>query len=189
MRKAGVVRKPAPEDKHVRDATDAAHNALWDALRWLHAEGKKPEAARHKYATDLITRILTSAEGARLLRKYQPDPNVRDRVLQTHQEDRAPSGPKAGPRAQTVRDRLLAEIIENIRCVGFHPTRNAVSDYPSACSIVAAAWRKLEKGEAPPARLKQGFSPFPADVTKALSEKGLEGIWGRSIWAGKYRKR
>src|SRR5262249_9683210 len=101
----------------------------------------------------------------------------------------------------TLRDRWIADIIESVRLRGFHPTRNEASDYPSACSIVAAAWRELEDGvpknqaRMRATLLELGFTPVLAGLriqgirtgAKALSEKTVERIWDQSTRAAKYR--
>lgn len=167
----------------IPDPLDAAHDALWSALRHIDAFGEKSRArARHKDAMRRAIKAINSSE---------PNPDIRDEIISHYQKLRRPQWPKRGrpENANTLRDQCIADIVEEIRRRGFDVHRSRATkdkeSRASASSIVAAAWRKLEDGEAPATRLKQGFAPFPAGATKALSEESIERIWDESEWAAK----
>jgi hypothetical protein len=200
------MRDPAvpSEAKRVRDAMDTARDDLFRMFRWLHSDEKNPAAAGYKWAVSLLIRSLNSADGDKLIRKYESAPDARDKIISFLRQGQPPLRPTVGRRPNTFRDLCIADIIENIRRRGFDAHRGdtaarRIGDYPpkssirqSACSIVAAAWRELEsevREYRKPRRtrlLELGFSPLKS-LPKPLAESSLERIWDESAWAAKAR--
>src|SRR5262249_33659768 len=194
----------AAEAKRVRDAIDAARDALFSMFRWLHLDEKNSAATGYKYAVSLVIRLLNDADADKLIRKYESAPDARDKIVSFLRQGRAALRSKPGRRANTFRDQCIADIVENIRRRGFTPTRGdtaarRIRNYPlksstrqSACSIVARAWAELEREvreNREPRRtrlLKLGFAPLKS-LPKALSESSIERIWDESAWAANAR--
>jgi hypothetical protein len=187
----------AVKAKRIRDATDAARDELLRMFRWLSQDEKNPTAAGYKYAVSLVIRLLNDASADKLIPKYVSAPDARDKIISFLRQGRPPLQPKAGGREKTLRDFLLADIIENVRRRGFDVHRgDATRDDPrkssiqhSACSIVATAWREMEsevRENREPRRtrlLELGFAPLKNTWLKALSEASIERIWDKSEWA------
>jgi hypothetical protein len=200
MRDPTVNATVAAEAKRIRDAVDEGRYYLFSMFRWLRHDEKNPAAARYKYAISLLVRILNDPGADSLVRKYESAPDARGKILSALEQGRPPLRLKPGRRENTFRDLCIADIIENIRCLGFTPTRGdtaarRIRDYPlkssirqSACSIIAAAWRELdsEVRENRKPRRTWGFAPLKS-CPKALSESSLERIWDESEWAAKLR--
>jgi hypothetical protein len=203
------VRKPtinpgaAAEAKRVRDAIDAARDALEVMIRNLQSDKTHPIA---RNTMEFVIDFLTDhADGNKLIGKYQSA--SLDQIVLFLQKCRLPLG-KHGRPATELRNVLLADIIEDIRCRDFDVHRGDATKekdaaknkcvQQSACSIVATAWRELEsevRENREPRRTplrKLGFAPLnrifgsslPAE-TKPLGESRLETIWDESEWATK----
>src|SRR5262249_59077 len=134
-----------------REAVDAARVSLWFMISRLNINDEKnPAEAEFYHALNLVTRILNDTDADKLVAKYAPAPGARDKILSALQQGRPPLRPKAARRANELRDRWLADILERIRRRGFPPTSgDATKDNPnrtrhSACSILAKASRELE---------------------------------------------
>jgi hypothetical protein len=118
MRKP-AVKATAAEKKRVRAAVDAARSMLWFAIRRLHIDDEKnPADAAHFSMVGIFTCILNDTSDADL-QKYASAPDARNRLLSALQQSRAPLRPKPGRRANALRDRWYADIMENIRRRGF----------------------------------------------------------------------
>jgi|SRR5215472_18451417 len=198
MRDPTVNATAAAEAKRVRDAIDEARYSLFSMIRWLHYDEKNPAAAGYKYAVKLVVRALNTADGDKLIRKFEPAPDARDKIVSFLLQGRPPRWSGRGRRANTLRDQFIADIVDRIRLRGFDIHRGDATrdkDDPhkssirqSACSIVATAWRELEDGK-PQSRLERGFAPLRAGATKALSESSIERIWDESTRAAEARAR
>jgi hypothetical protein len=198
----------APEAKRVRDARDAARDALYLMIRHLRSQPKAVEKM------NFVIRFLNyHADGNKLSGEYESAPL--DQVVSFLQECQLPLRPRAGRPEEELRNFLLADIIEDICCeFDFHATRGdaakskgkqfneAIGTRQSVCSIIATEWRELEsevRENREPRRtplIEQGFAPlnrlfrngFPA-WAKARRESTLEGIWDESGRAAKARMR
>src|SRR5690349_17225503 len=179
MRDRVVNAAVTAEAKRERDAIDEAAYKLFSAIRWARQDKNHLAAQAYKYA---VSRAI------RLFREHAPDANKLVSFIETGVP---PLRRNPGPPAKTLRNLLIADIIEDIRRRGFDPHRgDATKDKDaaikekrvrqSACSIVAMAWRELADGKTPPKRLEEGFAPIRAGSTKVLSESSLERIWDQS---------
>ena len=102
----------------IPDPLDAAHDALWSALRHIDAFGEKSRArARHKDAMRRAIKAINSSE---------PNPDIRDEIISHYQKLRRPQWPKRGrpENANTLRDQCIADIVEEIRRRGFDVHRS-----------------------------------------------------------------
>jgi len=221
MRDPTVRATAAAEAKRVKDAIDEARYRLFSMFRWLCQDKKNPN--RYEYVVSLCIRLLNDTEDDKIRKADQrrvyyryrrnsaaPDnleeikdfltpihsPDARNKIISDLQQVVSPQGSRPGP-DNTLRDLMIADIIENIRHCGFDPTRGdearwreldpLKSSVPqSACSIVAMAWRQLESEvrknkESECTGLLKGFAPLKS-CPKPLSERSLQRIWGQSEW-------
>ena len=228
MRDPTVRVTAAADAKRKRDAVDEAKWYLFVMFRALGRDEKNPAAARNKYAVDLVIRLLNDtdddkirkADKYRVYHKYLRDhaapdnpaelrdfftpvhsPNARKEIISDLQRSLPPLRSRPGP-DNTLRNSLLANVIDIVRRYGFDPTRGdeprwreeslinggrdplKSSIQQSACSIVERAWRELADGK--PGRFERGFGPLKS-CPKPLSERTLERIWDGSEEAERHR--
>jgi hypothetical protein len=229
MRDPTVRAAAAAEAKLKRDAVDEARYYLFVMFGALDRDEKNPAAARNKYAVDLVIRLLNDtdddkirkADKYRVYHKYRRDhfapgnltelrdfltpvhsPDARKEIISDLQRRLPPLRSRPGP-DNTLRDSLLANVVDIVRRYGFDPTRGdeprwredsltrdplKSSIQQSACSIVARAWRELADGkmQTNPTRFERGFAPLKS-YPKPLSERTLERIWDESEEAERHR--
>jgi len=149
MRDPTVSANPAAEKKRVRDSVDAARTQLWYMVRELYLyDEKNPAAAAFYSARDLLTRILNDVDADNLVRKYASAPDARDKILSALAQGTPPLRPQAGRREFTLRDRWIADIMENIRRRGFgvSHSKKKPEKGENVFSIMAEAARQIKNG-------------------------------------------
>src|SRR5262245_10196990 len=128
---------------------DAARRDLWFMIRLLHIHDEKNPAETTFYsAVNLVTRILNDADAGNLVCKYASAPDARDKILSALAQGRPPLRPAAGKREFKLRNRWMAEIMENIRRRGFgvSPSEKKPEKGENVFSIMAAAAREIKNG-------------------------------------------